>query len=304
MVTMIGDPTKLPDNRRSADLSDQLKGAQRDAYLALVKLFRDFGLETLAPKIFDFIKQGYGPDVISLLLAETPEYKQRFAGNELRKKAGLAVLAPGEYLSVEGAYRQILEGAGMPLGFYDSPDDFTKWIGADVAPTEIKSRVDLAVAATSQANPAYKGALYQLYGIGESDLAAYFLDRTRAEPILKKQAAAASIGAAALRRGFTLNRDAMEEYATFGITGTQAEEGYAKIAEGFEAMLGIAGRFGSTWTQRMAEQETFTPGAVAGAFTQESAAESGKRLRSQERALFAGGRGSSSGGLSAGYRQT
>ncbi|GAA4890964.1 hypothetical protein ACFPM3_20225 [Streptomyces coeruleoprunus] len=280
-----------------------LEGDNRDAFMALQAMFSQFGLGSLAGKIYDFVKQGYGADTIALLLQDTKEYKVRFAANEARAKAGLAVLSPAEYLAAESAYRQVLDSAGMPKGFYDNPADFQKWIAGDVSPSEIKSRVDLATEAVGKVDPNYRGALFQMYGIGESEMAAYFLDRKRAEPVLKKQAAAAAIGAAALRRGFAASRLDLEGYADLGITSQEAEAAYARISDNFEAMLGIAGRYGTTWTQREAEQEVFTPGA-APAFGAENAFEKSKRLRSQERALFSGGRGATSQGLSAGYRQT
>jgi len=287
----------------SGQFDKLLKGDNRDAYLALKSLFNQYGLGSLAGKIYDFVKQGYGADTISLLLQDTKEYKTRFAANDARAKAGLPVLSPADYLSTESAYRQILSSAGLPKGFYDNPADFQNWIAGDVSPTEIKDRVDLATAATGQANPEYKQALWQMYGINESDLTAYFLDRRTAEPILKKQAAAGAIGAAALRRGFTADRLDLEGYAMIGITGDQAEQAYSQIADGFESMLGIAGRYGTNWDQRQAEQEVFTPGAAASTGA-ESASEKGKRLRSQERGMFAGQQGSSTQGLNAGYSQT
>jgi hypothetical protein len=280
-----------------------LSGANRDAFLSLKSLFGQFGLDSLAGKIYDYVKQGYGADTIGLLLQDTKEYKTRFAGNEARIKAGLPVLSPADYLSTESSYRQILSSAGLPKGFYDNPADFQNWIAGDVSPTEIKDRVDLATAATSQANPEYKNALFQMYGINEADLTAYFLDRKTAEPILKKQAAAGAIGAAAIRRGFAANTLDLESYATIGITADQAEQAYSQIADGFESMLGIAGRYGTNWSQREAEQEVFTPGAAASVGA-ESAAEKGKRLKSQERAAFAGQQGSSVQGLNAGYSAT
>ncbi|TXS35067.1 hypothetical protein [Streptomyces sp. t39] len=279
-----------------------LEGEDRDAFLAVKSLFAQFGLGSLAGKIYDYVKEGYGADTISLLLQDTKEYRARFAANEARAKAGLAVLSPAEYLSAESSYRQILESSGLPKGFYDNPADFQRWIAGDVSPTEIKSRVDMALEAVNQTDPTYRGALYQMYGIGESGLAAYFLDRKQAEPILKKQAAAGAIGAAALRRGFALNTLDLEGYASLGITGQDAEAAYGRIADSFEGMLGLAGRYGTSWTQREAEQEVFTPGS--GQLNAENAFEKGKRLRSQERAQFAGGRASSSQGLAAGYRQT
>ena len=135
------------------------------------------------------------------IAAREAEYKERFAGNEQRRKAGLAVLNPQEYLAAEASYRQVLEAAGMPKGFYDKPSDFTAWIGGDVSPQEIKSRVDMAAERLNQTDPTARAALKQMYGVSEGDIVAYFLDRKRAEPILKKQAAAGAIGAAAIRRG-------------------------------------------------------------------------------------------------------
>jgi hypothetical protein len=287
----------------SGQFDKLLQGDNRDAFLALKSLFGQYGLGSLAGKIYDYVKQGYGADTIGLLLQDTKEYKTRFAANEARTKAGLPVLSPADYLSTESAYRQILSNAGLPKGFYDNPADFQNWLASDVSPTEIKDRVDLAVAATGQANPEYKNALFQMYGINEADLTAYFLDRKTAEPILKKQAAAGAIGAAALRRGFAANTLDLEGYATIGITADQAEQAYSQIADGFESMLGIAGRYGTSWNQRQAEQEVFTPGAAASVGA-ESAADKGKRLRSQERAMFAGQQGSSVQGLNAGYSQT
>jgi len=280
-----------------------LSGTNRDAFLALKSLFNTYGLGSLAGKIYDYVKQGYGADTISLLLQDTKEYKTRFAANDARAKAGLAVLSPADYLATEAAYRQVLDSAGMPKGFYDNPADFQKWIASDVSPTEIKDRVDLATAAVGQSNPQYRQALYQMYGVQEADLTAYFLDRKTAEPILKKQAAAGAIGAAAIRRGFVANTLDLESYATMGITADQAEQAYGQIADSFSTMLGLAGRYGDAWNQRLAEQEVFTPGAAASVGA-ESASEKGKRLRSQERALFASGQGSSTAGLNAGYTQT
>ncbi|MFF5471045.1 hypothetical protein [Streptomyces achromogenes] len=280
-----------------------LSGSNRDAFMALKSLFNGYGLGSLAGRIYDYVKQGYGADTISLLLQDTKEYKARFAGNEARAKAGLPVLSPADYLATEQAYRQVLSSAGLPKGFYDNPADYTRWISADVSPTEIKDRVDLATQAVSQSNPQYRQALFKMYGIQEADLTAYFLDRKTAEPILKKQAAAAAIGAAAIRRGFAANALDLEGYATMGVTADQAEQVYGQIADSMDTMLNIAGRFGSTWNQRLAEQEAFTPGAVS-APGQESASALGKRLRSQERAMFSSGQGSSVAGLNPGYSQT
>ena len=86
-------------------------------------LFKNYGLESLAPLIKQYVQDGYSADTVTLKLQDAPEYQRRFAGNESRKKAGLPVLSPAEYLATESAYKQIMRTAGLPEGFYDSYDD-------------------------------------------------------------------------------------------------------------------------------------------------------------------------------------
>lgn len=273
-----------------------LEGANRDAFLALRTLFSGFGLGSLAGKIYDYAKQGYGADTISLLLQDTNEYKQRFAGNEARLKAGLPVLSPAEYLSVESAYRQVLQDAGLPKGFYDNPADFQKWISSDISPTEIKSRVDIATAEVSQFDDVAKQQLALFYGVDEKSLVAYALDRTRGVALLQKQASAAQFGAEAARRGLATDRTRMEGYISQGLSQSQAAQGFQIISEELPNLTAIAERFGTTFGQVEAEQAVFGTSAFA--------AEKRKGLASQERALFGGSQGSSAAGLSAGYRAT
>ncbi|MGK5530857.1 hypothetical protein [Streptomyces sp. URMC 129] len=273
-----------------------LTGASRDAFSALTAMFNSYGLGSLAGKIYEYTKAGYSADTVAILLQDTKEYKTRFAGNEARQKAGLPVLSPAEYLATESAYRQVLADAGLPKGFYDSPTDFEKWIAGDVSPTEIKSRVDDAAALAQSADPAQRQALKQMFGVDEGGIVAYFLDQARAAPVLQRQAEAARIGAAALRRGLLTDRDTFERYVSMGISGAAAEEGFAQVAEALDPMRAIARRFGVEWTQSMGQEEVFEPGG--------SASNAGRRLRSQERALFASRAGGARAGLSAGYRQT
>jgi len=274
----------------------QLTGANRDAYMALTTLFKTYNLQSLAPKIFDYIKNGYSADTIAILLQDTSEYKQRFAGNTARLAKGLPVLSAAQYLSVESSYRQIMKDAGLPVGFYDSPADFTQWIGTDVSPTEVKGRVDLAVASTSQANPWVKQQLAALYGVDDAHLTSYFLDQNRSLPILQKQQQAAAFGAEAARRGLLSDATRMEDYVTSGLSQSQASQGFQTVAEELPNLMALADRFGVTFGQQDEEQAVFGTSAVGTAKR--------KGLASQERALFSSGSGAGAGGLNAGYRQT
>jgi hypothetical protein len=133
-----------------------LDPGEQSAYDVMVALLRQWGLESLAPAVRQYLVDGYSQDQISILIQDTEPYKKRFAGNEARRKAGLPALSAAEYLSVESSYRQIMSSAGLPPSFYDSPDDFAAWIGKDVAPTEIKTRVDAATDAANRLDDATK----------------------------------------------------------------------------------------------------------------------------------------------------
>jgi hypothetical protein len=277
------------NNPANKPYQDLLQGAQRDAYLAITNLFKSYGLESLASKIYDYVKNGYSGDTISILLQDTPEYKTRFAGNEARKAAGLPVLSPGEYLATEASYRQIMESAGLPAGFYDQPSDFTTWIGKNVSPTEIQSRVDLASQATILANPSYREALNQM-GIKDSELTAYFLDPAKALPHLQKAAATAAIGAQALEQGMSFDTEYAAKLAANGITAQQAQQGYSNIRQNLQGYQDLANIYGGgAYDQRTSEQAIFEQNAAA--------MERQRRLVQNQQASFGGAVGTGRAGL-------
>jgi len=276
---------------RNGQYDKLLSGSERDAYSAVSALFKSYGLDSLAPKIYDYVKNGYSGDTISVLLQDTKEYKARFSGNEARKKAGLPVLTPGEYLATEASYQQIMRQAGLPSGFYDQSSDFTQWIGKNVSPSEIQNRVDLASQATTLANPNYRKALNQM-GIADNDLTAYFLDPNKAMPHLQKSAATAAVGAAALGQGLTFDKAYAEQLALEGVSADQARQGYSNVAQELDTMKALGSIYGQQWDQRTSEQGVFEGNAAA--------LQKKQKLVSQERGAFSGAAGAASrgGGLS------
>ena len=194
------------------------------------QVFNNYGLGTLAPKIREYVQQGFTPDTVTLKLQETPEYQQRFSGNTARKKAGLPVLSPAEYLATESAYKQTMRSAGLPTGFYDDPSDFSTFIGVDVSPAELKSRVDIAAQTIDGADPFFKQQLKEYYNLGDGDMIAYALDPNRALSVIERQAQAVQFGAEATRQGITAPKSMAETYAGLGITQQQARQGFEQVA--------------------------------------------------------------------------
>lgn len=272
---------------------DPLTGDDRDAYAALLDYFEGFGLGSLAPLIQQYLIEGFSGPTITLKLQETDTYKQRFAGNELIKKAiadgtadpGLRVLSPEEYLSQEKQYRDVLSYFGLPAGFYDSPDDFAQWIGKGVSVLEVQDRARLAKEAVNNSTQEFKDQLREYYGVTEGDLTAYFLDQKRTLPILEARAAAAQIGGAAAYQGLDVDRQRAEELAAFGVSKEQAQQGYAAIGSILPDAEKLAAIDEVQYSQRDAEEEVFRGSA--------DAAKKRKRLSENEKARF-----STSGGNS------
>lgn len=266
----------------AAPAEDPFSPAERDAYARITSLFNQYGLGSLAPLVLQYAQAGYGDDTIQLMLQDTPEYRARFSANDARRKAGLRVLSPGEYLAAEASYRSILSAAGLPAGFYDSPDDFNNWIANDVSPQEIQGRVDFAQKYIANTDPAVKQALQTYYGIGENDLVAYALDRQRGLSVLEKQARAVEIGAAAQHQGLSIAVDRAELFGDMG-AADNADAAFAQIAQVLPDAARLSSIYGDQYTQADAEDE-FLGGTA-------SARRKREQLANKEAANFSGSSG-------------
>jgi hypothetical protein len=163
-------------------------------------------------------------------LREQDAYKKRFTANAARAKKGLAELDPSSYLQLENSYRQLLQSNGLPSGFYDQTEDFTALLEGDVSPQELQTRVQEGFRAVRDADPEVKRQMQELYGVNEAGLAAYFLDPTKAAPILTRQAEAAKIAARAKEQGnIQLQFATAEEIAARGITAQEAQAGFTAL---------------------------------------------------------------------------
>ena len=263
----------------------------------LSQVFNSYGLSALAPKIKEFVQQGFTPDTVTLKLQETPEYKQRFIGNENRRKAGLPVLTPGEYLSVESSYKKILKDAELPSGFYDQPDDFSKFIGADIAPTELQERVNIANQSLQNADPFFTDSLRTYYGLNSGDMLAYALDPERALPVITRQQKAAQFGAEAARQGIQVAAPMAERFTgQLGVTQQEARQGFEQVAQ----ILPEAQRLGAITpgAQPVGLEETTT--AVFGGESSADYKQRIRRLAEIEQSRFAGQAGVSRTSLAQG----
>lgn len=250
-------------------------GVSESAYDIIRQQMVAYGLPELASFVNDLVfRQGEtNPSVIVGQIRQTPQYRQRFAGNEARRARGLRALSEAEYLGMESYYRQVLRNSGMPAGFYDQPDDFNALIGNDVSTAEFAQRINQGYEAVTQANPQVVQEMKRLYGVDDSQLAAYFLDPERATPTLLRQAKSAQIAAEAnLQAGIGVTGTQAEQLATAGISAEQARVGFQQIAAMQEVFQPLQGE------QAISQQEQ-----VAGVFGVEGQAQQRIRQRVRER---------------------
>lgn len=173
------------------------------------------------------------PESLLGSIRDTPEYKQRFRGNEARRAKGLPELSARDYIDREDQYRQTLRANSMPRGFYDSESDFANFIGNDVRPDELDTRIRQGYSAVMEAEPGTKEELKRLYGLQDNDLAAFFLDpeRFRQSEAVRKAQAAQIASEARRQAGFEVTAQQAEALATEGFTREQAQTGFRAIGE-------------------------------------------------------------------------
>lgn len=253
-------------------------------------MLTQWGIGSLYTDAMSLIKQGLDQNAVVVQLQQTDAYKKRFAGNELRRKAGLAVLSPAEYVATETSYKDVLRQFGLPKGFYDSNDDLTKFISMDVSPQELATRAEAAQKVWLSGNEDYKSVWRDFYGLSDGDAIASLLDPKTALPIVQQKLTSVQIGAAAQQQGLAVDRSRAEFFAAHGVDEQAAQQGYQGVAAELTDTQNIARRFGESFTQADAEDSEILGLA--------SAQRKKKDLFNQEASLFAGQSGSDQRALS------
>jgi hypothetical protein len=123
----------------------------------------------------------------------------------------------------------------MPLGFYDSQQDFEKFIGNDIRGDELTLRLQSGIRAVQEAEPGTVAELKRLYGLGDGDIAAFFLDpeKTKNTDVVRR-AEAARRATAAREQAIEISRQQAEELVNRGVTQSLAQQEFTNIAESQE----------------------------------------------------------------------
>lgn len=185
----------------------------------------------------------FNDTLISYYVSQDPEiqtiFDERFAGNKLLREQGKTEYSYSNYIQLEQELQNDLRDSGFPPGFYDDPQSLSRLIGGEVSRSELRDRAKAAYAVVRQSDPNTVAELRSLYGVNEGELAAYFLDPTKAMDAMGKRLTgqdlvrrvqAAQIGAQAREQaGLGLTAQEAEQLATQGVTTEEARTGFGKI---------------------------------------------------------------------------
>lgn len=284
------------DRQRISD--ERAEAGRKSAFDLLREEFNRYGLGSMVEDSIALAKSGVSPEEYTIKLRGLPSYKTRFGANAAREKAGLSALTPAEYLALEDQFQRTMRQYGLPKSFYEktgtgNQPELDALIAADVSPSELEDRIQVAVERVNNASPETLKALEDFYpGISKANIVAYVLDPQRALPLIQRQVRAAELGGEALRAGLRTGVERAQELEKMGVTQGQAREGFQQIAGGLERGRQLSEIYGEQpYTQETAEQEIFQ---MAGA---PEARRRRQKIVRQEQAAFGGSTGITGGAL-------
>ena len=246
---------------------------QQNVIAVVTALFKEYGLESLTPKIIQYVKAGYNSEAIGVLLRDTPEYKARFPAMAtlMQKKRAIS---EAEYIAYERTAAQLEKQYGLPSGMVQG--NVTGLLENEVSATELNDRIIMASSAAVSAPEDFKQTLQRYYNVGTGGLAGYFLDPALATPILEKQYQTAQIGTEAVRQGVDLDIYGAQNLQDLGVTQEAARQGFQVVA----GARGLTAGRGDVVSQQQ---------LISGTFGNEQQQQEIERVRAARTGRFAGG---------------
>ena len=234
-------------------------------------------------------------------------YAKRFTGMAALSARGQAI-SEAEYISLESSIRNVLRSSNIDSKFYDSFDDYGRFIAGGVSPDEVRDRI---TAVQSLINPTIMAELEEYYGIGRGTAEAFLLGLTDEKGVALEASAQArtqqeirdisrniQIGGLAEASGFR-----MGSAESGRLAGTITGQGLDPFDPRTQGLL--QGTFQQA--RRVADRERTLAGIDREAYAEMDTLEAAfgdeqKRLASErrakrERARFAGSAGTAAGSL-------
>lgn len=206
--------------------------------LGLGSLFRVDSSGQPSGWLWDQIQNGVDtPERLLMGLEGTNEFRQRFGVIfDMRDRAarGEAVTVPSvsQVLEYEDQYRTLMSRAGVPVWFYDSPQDAQNAIRKNLSIEQIAERVDSSFSVIQRLPTEVRDVFAEYFGdSSDSTLIAAVLDPDKTLASIERATRAAVAGGFARRQGFDLTAQQAGEYASLGRSASQTEQEMAQVAQ-------------------------------------------------------------------------
>ena len=270
----------------------KISAETKSAYATLTDTFTNYGLSGLSSVIQGFMQQGLSSSEAYLELIKTPEYKQRFAGNQGRLAKGVPVLREGDYIQAELDYADLLNQNS--LYSLANQGTYAQLIGGNVSLAEAKDRINKVFTQIDNADPVLKeqiGNYLTGFGIGDptlqrSQLASALLGGAQNADEMVRSLQKAQIKTAAVTANYnvaesdiTKLQQQLETAQTFDVYGT-SKKAFGELAQTGNNAAKLAAIYGAdnTGLEEELQQQAF--------FSTDSQKYS--KLKSKERAMFKG----------------
>ncbi len=246
-----------------------LSTTDQDGLAYITETLREYGFSASeAAELTEWAKlqlvEGHSPTIIRQQLWEQPAFKRRFKVIFDRRDRGLPAISPAEVLEYEARARQLFQTAGLPPGFYDSPDDFYNFMVNDVSLTELNSRIEIAKMSLYNTDANTRAEMKRLYGLSDGQEIAYILDSQRALPLIQNQFMAAQTSGAAIRSGYgQLSVTEAEKLVLAGVNPESAAQGFGQLVKSSELFGALPGAAEDQITREEQLSAAFTGDAVA-----------------------------------------
>jgi hypothetical protein len=284
-----GEKVTTPEPTKPIEFSDVV---QRN----LENTLREIGLGDLFSKAWTFYKtpgaEGGNADIPTTMrwLEATPEYRDHFPGLAELKEQGRA-WTPAQWTTYYNTLQEAATTYGLPPGMIDRAD-VGKMITGNVSVPEAVGRIEAAGKSVYNADPAVIAKMHE-FGFTDGDLTAFYLDDTKAEPLLARKAkeSQARISVAGGGAGYGIDVGEAAQLQKWGVDEATAQAGFAQLSDLHPLFANTVGE--TTAGEAITEEEQ-----LASQFNRSDQAarqEVERRLKSRQ-AGFQGGGGAATGG--------
>lgn len=239
-ITAQGVSSKYAYDMAAAEKANDIKIERTSAYQLLKSEFAKYGLDSLVDSVEALIMNGTPKAEATLKLRATEQYKLRFAGNTQRLAQGKNLYDESTYLALENDFQTSFAAYGQKALLGNTRESaqamFADFIGGDIAPTEVKDRLKLAVDEVASRKDIRDEFKKYFPEINDSDLVAYFLKPKETLSKLVSKVKVSQIGAAASRQGLSADLATAQDFEQLGITEDQAKVGYQRVATDLSAI--------------------------------------------------------------------